>query len=171
MVRDEYNSKVINFIKKHKIDFEFYPTISTKSGMDTDFPEKLSELLSSIKEPPVKTLTQCKKFDVRKKREKYIEDKSPEYINNILTKLCIDNKHPIKNHKGAMVISDQEFNRTIMIAPPSKLKTYYVKVSPNGIDGMSERYAMDEKGNILAKFVTPDEMMLFNKKFKEQLIK
>ena len=90
---------------------------------------------------------------------------------NILKKLCIDNKHPIEYKKGAVIITDNEFNRTILISPPSKLKTYYVMVRPESVDGIVERYAMDGKGNILATYKSPDAMRTFNKTFDKLLIK
>jgi len=55
VTRDKTNSKVAQFIRKHNLKFEFYPTINTKCGLDTEMPEKLTQLISSIKEAPITT--------------------------------------------------------------------------------------------------------------------
>lgn len=171
ITRDRTNHKVAQFIKRHKLDFEFYPSINTKCGLDTQEPEGLTQLLATIKEEPIRTLTQLKKSLVKQKRTKHIEENSPQYTDKVLKVLCIDNKHPTKNIKGATIISDKEFNRKIYISPPSKLNIHYVKVESMLADKSAERYAIDSDGNILTKFQTPDAIKIFNQRFNKLLIK
>lgn len=170
-VRDEANYKVAKFIKEHKIDFEFYPTINTQSGLDNERPWELTNLIAITNYSPIKTLNQYRKFEAKVKRENYIENNSPIYINNILKALCIDNKHQITNKKGAMVITDSEYGRDIIISPPSKLNIHYVKVVPKSVDKIVERYAIDSDGNILSRYQSPDGIMKFNKNFNALLVK
>ena len=49
VVRDKYDRIVAKFIKDNGISLEYYPQISTKSGLDTECPELLSELLKKNK--------------------------------------------------------------------------------------------------------------------------
>lgn len=171
VTRDRTNFKVAEFIHNHNLRFEFYPSINTKCGLDTEKPEGLAELLSTIKEEPITSKTQLKKNLTRQKLMERIKDKSPQYIDNVLKALCIDNKHPIKNYNGISIISDNEFQRNIFITPPSKLKIHYVKVEPVSLDKTVERYAIDTDGNILAKFQTPDAIKTFNERFNKLIIK
>ena len=170
-VRDEANKKIIKFIKDNKIDFEFYPTINTKSGLDNEKPSELTNLIEQIKDVPIKTMTQFRKYTDAMHRKHYIKKHAPEYTDKILKALCIDNKHPVKEVKGAIIVSDKEFNREILISPPSKYNIHYVKVVPKGVDGMVERYAIDTDGNILSRYQSPNGMKMFNNKFNSLLIK
>lgn len=171
VVKDVANTKVAKFIKDNKINFEFYPTINTKSGLDTERPCDLTNLIANIKDTPITNFSQFRKNVVMQKREKYITNNSPEYIDKILKTLCIDNKHQINNIKGVMVITDKEYNRKILISPPSKLKIHYVKVESEILDNPIERYAIDSNGNILATYQTPNGIMTFNKRFNDLLLK
>ncbi len=171
VTRDKTNFKVAEFIRKHKLKFEFYPTINTKCQLDTQNPEGLETLLDSIKEAPITTMSQLRKILTRQKRNSSIEIKSPSYTDKILKALCIDNKHPVKNIKGATVIEDNEFNRKIFFSPPSKLNIHYVKVSHSSVDKGAELYAIDSEGNILNRYSTPDGIKIFNQRFKNSLVK
>ena len=171
VTRDLSNYKVGQFINKNKLDFEFYPSINTKCGFDDEMPNVLSKFITNLKETPITTRNQLKKFFSIKKKSKFIENKSPSYVNNILNSLCIENKHNIKNIKGVCVIDDTEFQRKILISPPSKLNIHYVKIEPKGIDKKVERYAIDSDGNILTTFQTPEAMKIFNSRFNSLIIK
>ena len=52
-----------------------YPEISTKSGLDTECPELLSELLKKNKFAPITSKTKFKKHISNINRTKYIEEK------------------------------------------------------------------------------------------------
>lgn len=171
VTRDMTNYKVAQFIKKHKLTFEFYPQVNTRCGLDTEKPEGLSKFLAIIKEPPIKTVSQLKKSLINQKRSDYIEQKSPAYIDKILKTLCIDNKHSINDYKGGKIVIDNEFNRKIYISPPSRFNIHYVMVKPDSISGDVKRYALDSQGNILTKFDTPDAIKLFNKRYNDLLVK
>ena len=65
-VRDGADFKVANFIKKHKIAFEYYPNINTKSKLDNERPWELTNLIAITQEAPIKTLGSLKNFLVKK---------------------------------------------------------------------------------------------------------
>ena len=171
VTRDKTNFKVAQFIRKHNLKFEFYPTINTKCGLDAEMPEKLTQLISSIKEAPITTKSKLKKALDNQRKTEFIEYKSPKYVDIILKSLCIDNKHPITEYKGGKIITDNEFNRKIFISPPSKLNIHYVMVKSNDRYGEVLRYAIDSQGNMLARFKSPDAIKIFNKRFSSLLVK
>ena len=171
VTREKTNHKVAEFIRKHKLKFEFYPTINTKNGLDTEKPEGLSALISTVKEKPITTLNQLSKALRKQNRTHSVNSKRAQFTDNVLRALCIDNKHPVQTIKGATIISDKEFNRKIYISPPSKLNIHYVKVESMLADKSAERYAIDSDGNILTKFQTPDAIKIFNQRFNKLLIK
>ena len=134
-------------------------------------PEEVSKFLSKTKEVPITTRSQLRKYFSKQNYSKMIEAKSPIYVDNILNALCVENKYTIRNVKGVSVINDVEFQRKILISPPSKLNIHYVKVEPKGIDKKVERYAIDSDGNVLTTFQTPEAMKIFNSRFNALMVK
>lgn len=171
VTRSEADKKVSKFISENKIDFEYYPSITTKSGLDDERPSELARLLASLEEPPITTMAKMKRFFKKVSRQNYIETKSSEYTNKILSALCINKNLPINMKKGAIVAVDKEFQRTIYISPPSKLNIHYVKVQPDSVNKSAERFAIDSEGNILTRFDSPDAMKIFNERFNRLLLK
>ena len=45
VTQDKFDKRVSNFIENNKINFEYYPELSTKSGLDDQKPLKLTQLL------------------------------------------------------------------------------------------------------------------------------
>ena len=171
VTRDLSNFKVGQFIKRNKFDFEFYPSINTKCGFDDEMPEVLSAFLDKLKENPITTRSQLRKYFSKEKFTNIVLSQSPKYVNNILKALCIDNKYKTKIVKGISIIEDTEFQRKILISPPSKFNIHYVKIEPKGYDKKVERYAIDSNGNILTTFNTPEAMKIFNNRFNDLIIK
>ena len=170
-VRDEADYKIAKFIKEHNIDFELYPSISTKSGLDTERPWEVEELIASLKEKPITTMTQVNKHLVNQKRLKYIKAVSQNYTDKILGAIRVSNKDCIENVKGVTIVTDNELQRKVYISPPSEFNIHYVRVQPKSIDKIVERYAIDSEGNILARYQTPDAILEFNKRFNKLVIK
>ena len=171
VTRDKLDGVVAGFITKNKLPFEYYPQISTKSGLDSQCPEILSELLKINNFAPIKTVTQLKKVVHNKNKAQYIENKSSQYIENILKSLCVDNKHPIHTKKGVKIVVDNEFDRKILISPPSKYNIHYVVVQPNSPNKAMERYAIASDGIMLQAYKTPDSIKNFHKQFNSLLLK
>jgi len=171
VVRDDYDRAVLKFIKENNLKLEYYPQINTKSKLDSEAPDGLSNLLKENKFKPITSITQFKKHVNNRNRAAFIENKSSEYIDNVLSSLCIDNKHPIHTHRGAKVVVDNEFNRKIYISAPSKNNILYVKEQPDSTNQSAQRYAMDFNGNILASYKTPDGIKKFDEKFNSLLLK
>ena len=61
VTRDKINTKVVKFIKKNKLKFEYYPEISTQCGLDEEKPDLLSKLLKKSSQKPITTMTQLQK--------------------------------------------------------------------------------------------------------------
>lgn len=169
IARDSYDGAIANFIKENKLNFEYYPSINTNLGILYK-EERLTNALAKIKEPPIKTLAGLREC-IEQRGVQSIYEKTPEHIKNILKTLCIDNKHPIQDYKGCNRIIDREFNRTIYISPASKFNMHYVKIQPNSKNQTAERYLMDQKGNVMARFKTPEQMLEFDKRFSALLNK
>ena len=159
----------MQFIKENNLDFEYYSSINTDLPVQYN-PQKLSQILSELKEVPIKTISAMKEVLVNRKIQR-IQAHSPEHVTNILKSLCIDNKNPAEYYQGGRRIVDPEFSRTIFISPESKHGMYYVKVKPKCKNQESERYMMDKNGNILAKMSTPDAIRLFERRCSELFVK
>lgn len=171
VVRDEHDRIVTKYLKDNKLPLEYYPEINTKSGLDSQEPERLSKLLKNKEiNTPLTTITQIKKYINNTNRSNFIKKESPIYIDNILKSLCIDNKHEIKTVRGAQIIIDTEFDRKVFISPPSKNNILYVKVQPNSANKNVERYAIDRQGHILQSYKTPEGIKKFTKKFNSLLL-
>ncbi|MBQ7764695.1 hypothetical protein IJ384_04940 [bacterium] len=172
VVRDKYDRVVLKYLKEHNLPLEYYPKINTSSGLDSQEPEKLSELLKNKKfNSPLTSVNQIKKHINNTNRNEYIENQSPKYIDKILKSLCIDNKHEIKTVRGAKIIIDKEFDRKVFISPPTINNIHYVKVQPNSPNKNIDRYAIDSEGNILQSYRTPEAMMKFTERFNSLLLK
>ena len=169
-VRDNIDLTVANIIRKNRLNFEYYKTINTKSGLDDEKPEKLVALLRKTKEAPITTMTQLNKHIADRKIAGTLEQKSPEYVATVLKTLQIKNKNDIKETRGVRIVTDSEFNRKIYISRPSKLNIHYVKIVPDSLDLLVKRYAIDGDGNILARYQTPDGIKIFNTRFNQLLL-
>lgn len=169
--RDKYDRTVTKYLRDNNLPLEYYPKINTKSGLDTEEPERLSELLKNEEvNTPLTSITQIKKYINNLHRSEYIKKQCPEYIDRVLKSLCIDNKHEIKTVRGAQIIIDTEFDRKVFISPPSKNNILYVKVQPNSANKNVERYAIDTQGHILQSYKTPEGMKKFTEKFNSLLL-
>lgn len=171
VTRDKTNFKVAEFIHKHNLNFEFYPTINTKCELDAEKPEGLVALLAKTKEKPITTKTQLRKSLTYQKKKEYLEVASPKYTDKILNAIRISNKDSVEHIKGAIVVTDKEFQKKVYISPPSKLNIHYVRIQPSSMDNIVERYAIDSEGNILARYQTPNAILEFNKRFNNLLVK
>ena len=167
--RDKLDYKIFKFAHANKVDFDYYPQINTQSGLDTDFPELVTEKLKGLKPAPSKN--QAAQI-IRAKSKLYKTQKNADLdIKKILTTLCMEPEgKEISMVKGAQVIKDEEFARKVIISPVGKGKVRYVSVVPDSPNETIKRYAFDFNGNIISTYQTPDGIKYFNKAFKEALI-
>lgn len=167
VVRDKLNQRVANFIKDNKLEFEFYPTINTNCGLDTEKPEGLSSLLSKIDSKPITRKVQLVKSISNQKKSAEVLEKAPMYVNKVLKGLCIETSADIKIKKGISIIDNKEFERKIYISRPLMLERYLVLIEPYSISKPSERLLVDENGKILKKYSSPDEIHKFYSDFRK----
>ncbi len=173
LVRDSADYKVMKFIQNNKLKFEYYPEISTKSGMDTEKPEELSKLIRRIKQNPITTTTQLKKAVNINTKASRIKSADDENIEKILKTLKLE----FKEYKittltnKCKILTDSETGKKVWISPPSKNGINYVFVEPKSLDFNTERYAIANDGKILARFCNPDQITQFKKNFAATLAK
>ena len=167
VTKDKYDKKVYEFINNEKIQFSYYPEISTKSGLDDEIPSKLKKLLNInnnciINNPALlsKFLSNNKKLHLSKQSE-YLQ----EAINTLrlnIEKLKID-----INEKGIFVIRDADKHRTIK-STGFRGGMSYVFVIPDALYEASRRVLIGKNGKeIVKEYTTPNEMLEFNKKFQK----
>lgn len=167
VVKDEINYKVANFIKENKLEFEFYPQINTKCGLDSEKPEGLQSLLNKLSPKPLTTKTQLAKNITKQKLLNRVSVNSPIYVPNILKGLLIDTGLNINLIKGVAILDNKEFERKIYISRPLKSERYLVLIEPYSSAKPSERLLVDKNGKILKKYSSPDEIHKFYSDFKK----
>ena len=172
-VRDKSDGKLIKFIQNHNLTFEYYPQISTKSGLDTEEPQKLSKLLKDTRPTPITTLTQLKKaISGRKNDGKTLlaSDKDIEKIFETL-ELELDKVKTTVSPSGCKIVKDLETGEKIWISPASKNNIHYVLIEPKSLEQNVERYAISKDGQILAEYKSINGIKQFKENFNSTLIK
>ena len=148
------------------MNFEYYPEISTKSGLDDKKPLKLTQLLCLKDNCVVKNLKLLNKF---------LSDnpvhlsKQNEYLHETLNtlRLNIENPKIEVNQKGIFTIRDEAKKRTIKSSGFSNGNSY-VYMYPDAAWEDSKRYLVGANGKqILKEYKTPNEIREFNNKFKK----
>ena len=171
VTRDKLDSKVADFIKENNLEFEFFPQISTKSGLDTEEPEKLTILLKELNTKPITTLTQLRKAIHKQIINTKIFKTSPDYSFNILKTLHISPENlELEIAHGIITFNDKEFRRKIHISRP-KNRVHYVLVEPYSSAEGSRRFAINSDGKFIESFNTPDKIIEFYKGFRKSALK
>ena len=171
VTRDKLDTKVFKFIKENKLNFEYYPQITTKSGLDTEEPQKLSQLINNLNVKPITTLSQLSNSIHKQIASKKVEENALEYSDKILKTLHIDTRNlEQKIANGIVILNDKEFERKIHISRPKK-GIHYVLIEPYSPTISSSRYAIDINGNFIESFNTPDKIKEFYKILRKSLIK
>ena len=63
VTRDNYDRVVAKFVKDNNLPLEYYPKINTKSGLDSEEPQRLSELLKNNElNQPITNIAKFKKY-------------------------------------------------------------------------------------------------------------
>ena len=166
VTQDKFDKRVSNFIENNKMNFEYYPEISTKSGLDDQKPLKLTQLLCLKDNCVVKNLKLLNKF---------LSDnpvhlsKQNEYLHETLNtlRLNIENPKIEVNQKGIFTIRDEAKKRTIK-SSGFRNGNSYVYMYPDAAWEDSKRYLVGANGKqILKEYKTPNEIREFNNKFKK----
>lgn len=173
VLRDQYDKRVGKYMKENNFkEVEYYPTINTKSGLDSEEPQNLIKLMKE-KAAEVKTefediLTTIKgqkratKPRDSKKIKKVAVMKEVEMIANAL-RLNIE-KPVINLGKDFTHVRDNQKLRTIEVIRFGG--TSYVHVKPDSLNEDSIKCIIDGKGNVVKRFNSPDEISSFMRTFR-----
>lgn len=170
VVRDKYDKRVCEFINNEKTAFEYYPEISTKSGLDDEIPEGLKKLLNTKNNCVISNLNILNKFLLSGVVHL---NRQIEYLQEALNTLRLNvEKLKIKiDNKGIFVIRDEQKQRTIKSSGIHGGCTY-VCVIPDSKWQETERFLVGRNGKeIIKEYNTPNEILEFNKKFKKIIAK
>ncbi len=168
VTKDKFDKKVSNFIETNNIPFEYYPQISTQSGLDDQKPQGLIRLLDLQNNCVVKNIKLLNKF--LSKNPVHLSKQS-EYLQETLNtlRLNIENPKIEVNDKGIFTIRDDVKKRTIK-STGFKSGNSYVYIYPDAAWEDIKRYFVISNGKQISKeYKTPDEIMEFNKAFKKAL--
>lgn len=167
VTKDNYDTKVRDFIEASKVKFEYYPEISTKSGLDDQIPSKLVYLLNIKNNCVINNLKKLNKF----LQPKNHLSKQCEYLKETTNtlRLNIENPQIDINDKGIFVIRDEAKKRTIK-STGFKGGSALVHVIPDSPVYESKRYLVYKNGKAIAKeYNTPEEILDFLKRFKKSM--
>lgn len=166
VARDKYDKRVRNFIAEQKLDFTYYPEISTQSGLDDQVPSKLKTLLNIKNNCLVQDLNLLDKFLSNtnlhlNKQSEYLQDALDTLrLNTGKAKITIDNK-------GIFVVRDTDKQRTIK-STGFHSGCAYVCIVPDSTGQEVKRYLISKNGKEITKeFNTPKDILYFNKIFKK----
>lgn len=176
VLRDNYDKRVGNYIREKNLqNIEYYPQINTKSGLDSEEPQGLLNLINDKTKKVITQLDEIflvisgQKKDKKPRKTPNIE-KEVRKISNAL-RLNIENPKILSNKKST-IIRDDDKKRTIEIIGLNKA-TSYVYLKPDSLSESSTRCIIDGKGNLVKKFETPNEILkflkLFNKLKKDEI--
>ena len=166
VTKDKYDRRVSDFIGSKKLTFEYYPEISTKSGLDSQKPFGLTKLLCLHDSCVVKNLKLLKRF--LSGNPPHL-NKQSEYLSDTLKTLRLNiNNHKIEvNNKGIFTIRDDAQKRTIK-STGFKDGMTYVYIRPDAPWGDSKRFLVGQNGKkIVKEYQTPREIMEFDRAFKK----
>lgn len=172
-----YDKRVLEYAKENNVSgLEYYPDITTKSGLDTEQPEGLLAL--------IKNKAKVVKGDLEEITNAILEKKRPtrktkiDKVNNEITKISdtlrlnIEEPKIVVSNKSFTRIRDGHKMRTIEVIAPNSA-TSYVRVIPDSLNEQSVKCILNGKGQIVKTFDTPNEIhkfnLLFNKLKKENI--
>ena len=166
VTQDKYDKRVNDFINTNKVKFEYYPEISTKSGLDDQVPSKLKKLLG-IKNYCV--ITDHKMLDKFFASGNIHLSKQSEFLQEALNTLRLNiEKLKIEiNNKGTFVIRDEAKQRRIK-SSGFRGGTAYIAVIPDSYTQETKRFLVGKNGKeVIKEYNTPKEIFSFNKIFNK----
>lgn len=158
-------------VKQHNLKFKYMPEVTTKLKFDIEKPQEAIDYLSQNSPYTITKLDELNSYieaNRLKCRARYDIPKpvgpKKDFADDILKNLKIEIKGvKIKDSRGILKIKDKENDGIVVISPKSKFGISYVFHKPANKYEHESRYAVNEKGELLATFNTPDGI----KKFKE----
>lgn len=164
------------FICKNKLKFEYFPEMDTMLRFDLYNPSEVIDFIQTKTPQKINKFDELKRFveNFRTKcRAKYIgkpryEDSSEKILKGL--KIEIEGVKT-KNNKGIITIKDTKNDGLVVISPKSKFGISYVFHKPSNKYENERRYAVNEAGELLATFNTPDGIRKFNECFNKTLKK
>lgn len=181
LTRPEKDYDVAKFIKKHRLNFEYYPEISTTTRqLDSEIHEPLSEMLSELKPHKISNFedmmlnikAKLRAENIAKSGLKAgIDPARLETDDRLLLNVGISiskGKHMIKD--GIHMITGSNGEKALVSAP-SKNGFRYIMYQPKSLEEEVKRYAVASDGMIIAEFKTPNEIAQFKRNVNATLIK
>lgn len=165
ILRNSKDYDFAKFIEKNNLEFEYFPEISTNLRITKN------ELLSNIQTKKftiIDTVSKMMDFvtnnrmNVRAKRA--LVKTHEKILKNIFHNLK-DNK--AKDSKGIVTLEDKATGEMIKISPKSKFGISYIYHKPALENEGIKRYAVDDEGNILARFDSPSSIIKFGENFSK----
>ena len=169
VVRDNYDKRIGKYLQDNNISgVEYFPTINTKSGYDTEKPEEIRNIL---KEKSTRIITNFEEmFEVISKQKHHKKTAKGIYIPKALdtekelervTKaLRLNIQNPEIKVKGQhMRIYDRDKRRTLDVVTHSG--TYYVYLRYDSMSADSIMCTLNGKGEFIKQVKTPDEVHKF----------
>lgn len=167
VTKDKYDHKVRDFIKSTHTKFEYFPEISTKSGLDSQNSYGLQQLLFVKNNCMINNL---KTLDTFLKKHTPLS-KQIEYIRNSLDTLNLNIEMPeIKIDKNNLfVIRDEAKKRTIKSTGFNDGDSF-IHVIPDSKLEETKKCRLVQNGKRVDKeYKTPDEILYFLKMFKKAI--
>ena len=172
-----YDKRVLEYAKENNVSgLEYYPDITTKSGLDTEQPEGLLALIKNKAKVVKGNLEEITNAILEKKRP--TRKTKIDKVNNEITKISdtlrlnIEEPKIVVSNKSFTRIRDGHKMRTIEVIAPNSA-TSYVHVIPDSLNEQSVKCILNGKGQIVKTFDTPNEIhkfnLLFNKLKKENI--
>lgn len=170
VTKNKYDYRVKDFIESHydKLKFEYYPEISTKSGLDDEFPAKLKQMLNIKNNCVISNLKLLNKF--LQKNKLHLSKQCENLYDAINTlRLNIENPKIEINDNGFLVIRDNNKKRTIKSTGFYR-GSGFVHVIPDSPILEAKKYIFNRNGKGISKeYSTPREMLRFLKHFKKAM--
>ena len=168
VTKDKYDKRVCDFIERECVPFEYYPEISTKSGLDDEQPSKLKKLININNNCIVRNIKVLNKFLSGKQIHL---SKQSDYIKEAINTMRLnigDSKVQI-NDKGMFFIRDEGKKRTIKSSGFKSGMAYFC-VIPDSINQSIQRFLVGSNGkSIIQEYNHPENWKQFNKAFNKAI--
>lgn len=171
VLRDTKDYHVANFINKNQLKFKYMPDISSKLQFENSQPDVVSDYIKQTKPKVIKKISELMTFvQANREKNKAIKDSHLSLYQKALLNLKINtNIKGKKNAKGIYIIKDTKNDGIICFSPKSKNGISYIYVKPSNSYDEIMRYSIDEKGNILRTYQTPEGIKVFSEKFNQTI--
>lgn len=155
-----------DFIKGNHLKFKYYPALSTKSGFVENHPDEAAKILKSNKDNVITTLKDMFKYLTPKPKAKKAPKDRRDILEHVFKALELDQSDVIiKKTNGYTLLTDKTGRPMARISPQGRFGTNFVLVEGKNSDESSKRYAIDEAGNIIAKYSSFKGFKQFRKNF------